>query len=501
MLTEEEVRALCPKWYAVNWKKIKYKVDKIKGKIAFAYSISDWKRVSQLQKQVLNSYTCRMYAVHQVTQKRMKRTAGIDRIFWHSDEERFNAVEKLKDYNNYQPTPFKRTYVPKDHDKSKKRPLSVPVIYDRAMQALMTIAIDPIVECTAGMHDYGSRKYRSNQDAVRDIYCTFQLTTTCPYILKTDITQCFDHLSHKWIFQHTPFNKKLLKKIIKCSYLFKGKLYQMHEGVPQGGVYAPSLINLSLNGFERVLTAKYGKNKVHMVRFVDDFLFSSGDVSILQDVLATLKEFLAERGMYLSDEKTEIKHISEGVDYIGRHIVVKNGTLYIKPSEQAIREKKKKVKDIVEQAKNWTIRQLVLKLNDSIRGWGQHYNYLSPDNYIYEMDDWLQDVLWEWATRRYNHHKPQWIYHHLWIWDAKHNRKAFGSAGRNSTKNKPEEVNNGNSETEEDDGVYLERFIDQKTKLKEHFDLSKNAYLDRAYFKSQRKVNLSVVRGETEEEN
>lgn len=450
-----------PKWFSEKWTKIHYRVQKLQKRIATAYLQGDYKRLQQLQMMVLASYYCRLVSVRRVTSKKNRRTAGIDGKFWKTDDERYAAIDKLRNYQTYKPMPFKRIDIPKDHDKSKKRPLSVPTIYDRAFEGGVLTAIEPVVECTAGKHDYGSRKYHSNQDTIRDIYYSFNLTSDCPYILKTDIDKCFDHVSHEWLLQHAPIKKSILKTILKCKYVYNGKTGIMTEGVPQGGVLSPSLVNHALNGFEKVLNDKYGENTIHMVRFVDDFLFSAGSPKVLKNVLETLKEWLKERGMSLSEEKTKICHIKDGVDYIGEKLIVYNNTLWIYPNEQAIREKRTKLTHLFQQCENITARKLIFKLNDSIRGWGQHFSYLCPIEFLQDMDDFVQELLWEWALHKLKGNKPQWIYRHYWKYNERTGYRVFSSG----------------------DAILL-RFIDQQPRVRYNFDLTKNPFLELNYFRS-----------------
>lgn len=450
----------CPAWNALDWKKIHYHVRSFQERIALAAEHGDWKAVRSLQRMVFASWDCRVFAVHRVTCRKAVRTAGLDGIFWHTDESRFAAVERLLVVRTYNPMPFKRIYIPKDHDKSKKRPLSVPTIYDRAVQALYLIAVEPVVEHFAGKHDYGCRLYRSSQDTVRDVVSNFGFDTGMSYFLKADVKQCFDHLSHSWILEHSPMNRKLLKKIMKSGYIWNGKYYPTDEGMPQGGVLSPALTNLCLNGFEFIIERKYG-TAVHMVRFVDDFLFSGATPDILTGVLADLKQFLDERGLYVSDDKTVIGSIYDGVDYIGWHFAVNEYGLIVSPAQIAVDELMARLKNALREGRNWTGRRLIKKLNGIVRGWGGYHGYLcSPDKFV-QIDDDLQDMLWQWAVAKHRHHKPRWIYQHHWKLRPETRRKEFSS-----------------------EDVYLLRFSEIRVKMKTDLDLSKNPYLDRAYFRS-----------------
>ncbi|MDD3094141.1 MAG: reverse transcriptase N-terminal domain-containing protein, partial [Clostridia bacterium] len=248
-------------WNDIDWKGIHYRISKIQKRIAYATLSGNWKSVRRLQKMLINSYDGRLLAVLRVTSKKMKRTPGIDGKFWNTDEEKFEAVGQLR-YKEYTPSPFKRIYVQKENDKTRLRPLSVPVIYDRAMQGLFLLAVDPVVETLADTHAYGFRKYRSSQDVIRDIVDTFRLNGGNQWILKADIHECFDHISHKWLLDHPPLNQKMLKPILKCGYMYRGKWFPTDEGVPQGGVLSPVFTTHALCGMEKILTDNYPDNNI-----------------------------------------------------------------------------------------------------------------------------------------------------------------------------------------------------------------------------------------------
>lgn len=448
-------------WSEINWKRINYHVRKIQKQIAGATLQRDWHKVRELQNLVMHSYDCRLYAVHRVTTRKNIRTPGLDGLFLATSDERFAAVEAL-DYRNYHPQPFKRFYVPKDHDKSRKRPLSVPVIFDRAAEALFLIALDPVVETLADAHAYGFRKKRSSQDAARDIVENFGLLTSRPWVLKADIKGCFDHLSHDWILENLPFDKTLTKRILRCGYVYQNRRYPLSEGMPQGGVLSPTITTFVLTGFERVLSAEYGDYDVRVVRFVDDFIFAADSPVVLENIRVRLSCFLAERGLWLATEKTGVVHVSEGFDFIGWHFQTNKGHLLTAPSNWSISELKTRVEGILHSGRKWTARRLIVKLNDVVRGWANYHVYLTNPDCFRDLDDFLQKGLWEWALRRWPEKEEGWIYHHHWKYISPLCRDEFASG----------------------DAVIV-RFSDISIRMPSKLDLYKNPYIDREYFRQR----------------
>ena len=451
-------------WAEQDWKLIHYRVRKIQGRIAAAAKRRDWKKVRELQNLVYHSWYCRMAAVRRVTSRKNVRTPGIDGKFWFSDEERFAAVESLN-YRTIKPRPWKRIYIQKDHDKSKFRPLSVPVIKDRAFEGLLLIAMDPVVETLADAHSYGFRKHRSSQDVVKDIMSRFGFDRGNVWVLKADIKECFDHLSHDWILNNAPAARKILRPILQCGYYYKGEKFPTTEGVPQGGVVSPLFTTLLLCGFEDVLKRKYPGARLEMIRFVDDFLFASDDKDLLGLVRADLAAWLSERGLWLSENKTFITHINNGVDYIGWHFQRSESGLIVSPTEQSVRELFVRLEGVVFQAGGWTCRRLIRKLNGMVLGWGSYHVYLCTVDCFTAIDTRLQDLLWEWAVLRHPTHSYSWVYAHYWHYDSFLKRRVFSSGD-----------------------MALLRFADTSVRIAPKLDLTKNPYLDVDYFKARRKA-------------
>ena len=130
----------------------------------------------------------------------------------------------------------------------------------------------------------------------KDIIDRFGFDKNNVWVLKTDVKECFDHLSHEWILDHAPMNKKLLKIYYHVGISIKVIFYPTFEGMPQGGVLSPVFTTLTLSGFENIINNKYSGSNVRMIRFVDDFLFSGDNKEILSCVLEDLTLFFIRKG-------------------------------------------------------------------------------------------------------------------------------------------------------------------------------------------------------------
>jgi RNA-directed DNA polymerase len=438
-------------------------VRKIQKRIAQAAVAQDWHSVRKLQYLLLSSYDARLLAVQRVTSKKMKRTPGIDGLFWNDNKTRFAAVDSLQ-YKDYKPSPFKRVYVPKNSDKSRLRPLSVPIIYDRAMQGLLLLAVDPIVESYADMHAYGFRKNRSSQDMILDITDNMGITGGNVWILKTDVHECFDHLSHKWILDHAPMPKRMLQKILECGYVHKGIHYSMKEGVPQGGVLSPVFTTLVLCGMESIIAEKYLNMNIRMVRYVDDYLFSGPSKQIMESILSDLQKFLEIRGLTLSESKTEIVHISQGFDFIGWNFTRKDAGLIVTPALSKCDDVIRRIGNTINQGRKWDPEKLIEKLNGIISGWGCYHMYkCAPESFCF-MDDKIVKMIWEWLTLRHPDKDREWLLSTYWN-DRMENERIFTFGGSK-----------------------LLRLEDIIVRERRPLNLRKNPYIDIEYFRKRQKV-------------
>ena len=443
-------------------------------RIAIAAVSQDWHKVRDLQQMLFQSYDAKMTAVQRVTSKQTKRTPGIDGLFWSDDEMRFEAVDKLC-YKSYNPFPFKRIYVPKENDKSRLRPLSVPIIFDRAMQGLFLLGVDPVVESYADAHAYGFRKHRSSLDVIRDAAECMNMTMGNTWVLVSDVHECFDHLSHEWILEHAPMSKKILRKILQCGYIHNNIHYSMNEGIPQGGVLSPVFTTLVLCGMEKVLHEKYPNEGIKIIRYVDDYLFTGSSKNMMEHVLIDLREFLEIRGLTISDSKTKIVHISEGFNFIGWHFVRNQQGLEISPSPEKSNDVLRRIADVINQGKRWDPEKLIFKLNDIVSGWGCYHAYKCTPDWFIPLDDKISSMLWKWAELRHPDKNSRWILNMYWK-NHINSERVFGYGD-----------------------MLLLRFEDVRIREPEPLNLLKNPYIDIEYFRARQKHIHVPTSGRTDE--
>ncbi len=342
-------------WYETDWYQATRNVRRLQTRIVKATQARRWNKVKALQRLLTHSNSGKVLAVKRVTENQGRNTPGVDGIIWNTPEKKVAAVRSLKQ-RGYRPQPLKRVYIPKKN--GKKRPLGIPVMSCRAMQALYLLALDPVAEAIGDLNSYGFRSQRSTADAIAQCFSVLSKKASAQWILEGDIKACFDRISHEWLLNHIPMEKTILRKWLKAGYMEEKVLFPTEDGTPQGGIISPVLANLALDGLEHLLRENYPKPKngfnakVNFVRFADDFIISGISKELLEDEIKPLVEdFLKGRGLELSPEKTVITHIEDGFDFLGQNVRKYKGKMLIKPSKKNVQTFLEKVRGIIQDNK------------------------------------------------------------------------------------------------------------------------------------------------------
>ena len=414
------------KWNRTDWKAVQNSVKRLQTRIAKATKENKWNTVKRLQYLITHSYNAKLMAVKRVTTNKGKRTAGIDRELWTTPASKMRAVLSLTD-KRYKSRPLRRIYIDKKNKKAK-RPLGIPTMYDRAMQALYAIALEPVAETTADSRSFGFRQYRSCHDACEYIFSALSQKISPVWVLEGDIKGCFDNINHEWLINNIPTDKSVLKQFLKAGYIFNGELFPTDKGTPQGGIISPILANMTLDGMQGVLEERFHKNqdgkysrrtrakhKVNFIRYADDFIVTANTEETALEAKEILKKFLRERGLELSEEKTMITHIDKGFDFLGWTFRKFNGKLIIKPSKKSINGFTGTLSDLIlGKAKAWLQDNLIYQLNMKLRGWLNYYETVCSKQTFTYIDYVLFQMLWKWAKRRHPRKGRKWIINRYW---------------------------------------------------------------------------------------
>ncbi|HDR9039217.1 TPA: group II intron reverse transcriptase/maturase, partial [Burkholderia vietnamiensis] len=351
-------------------------------------------------------------AVKRVTENQGRNTPGVDKVTWKTPGAKTNAIASLK-RRDYSPLPLRRVLIPKKNGKT--RPLGIPVMKCRAMQALHLLALEPIAETTADLNSYGFRPERSTADAGEQCFTSLAQKTSAQWVLEADIQGCFDKISHDWMLAHIPTDKAILKKWLTAGFVYQNELFPTEAGAPQGGIISPVLANMTLDGLEARLAEKFPQArraglKMNMVRYADDFIITGSSKEWLeQEVKPAVVEFLAERGLVLSPEKTRITHIREGFDFLGWNIRKYNGKLLMKPSKANVKAHLDKIREVIKANKTAKQANLIRLLNPVLRGWANYHRHVVAKETFARVDDDVWSMLWRWAVRRHPNKGASWV--------------------------------------------------------------------------------------------
>ncbi|NOQ47949.1 MAG: group II intron reverse transcriptase/maturase [Methanococcoides sp.] len=460
-----------PNWNSINWNSVEMHINRIQVRITKAVIKRNWNLVKRLSYLLTHSYYAKLLAVRKVIQNKGKRTAGIDGEFWSTPISKMKAALKLSD-KRYKAKPLKRVFIEK-YGSDKKRPLGIPTMYDRAMQALYALALDPIAEVTADNRSFGFRKFRSTHDACERIFSNLSHKYDAQWILEGDIKGCFDNISHQWLLNNIPMDKSILKQFLKAGFIYENSLFPTKAGTPQGGIISPILANMTLDGIENLLIDKYSRSevsgiitsyraklhKVNFTRYADDFIVTANSKEIAEETKELIKDFLKDKGLERSDEKTSITHINDGFDFLGWNFrKYGHGKLFIKPSQKSIQKITERISNTIKDGKSLTHEILIDTLNPIITGWANYHQGIVSKEIFGTLDNRIWNMLWKWAKRRHPKTPKKWIAHKYWHTNGKRNWVFL------TTKNQ------------------LKHFADKRIIRNPQIKLDKNPYLDKEYF-------------------
>ncbi|MBK1642976.1 group II intron reverse transcriptase/maturase [Chromatium okenii] len=406
-------------WHEIDWKVAEQKVRRLQARIVKATQENDHRKLRKLQWILTHSFYAKAISVKRVTENKGARTSGVDGATWNTPTQKYRAISSLKRHG-YKPKPLRRVYIPKAN--GKQRPLGIPTMKDRAMQALYLLALEPIAETKADPNSYGFRKGWSTADAAAQLFTCQASKDRAQWVLEADITGCFDNISHEWLINNIPMDRVVLGKWLKAGYMEKLSLFPTEAGTPQGGIISPTLVNMALDGLEaavlkdRTKVSKKGKNvnKINCVRYADDFVITAADEATALKVKETARVFLEERGLTLSEEKTKVVHIEEGFDFLGWNFRKYSGKYLTKPAKKNVAAHLKKIRETIKNLNGQSQEVVIATLNPIIRGWANYHAGMVSKETFGKVDKEIWTALWKWARRIHPKKGRKWVKDRYW---------------------------------------------------------------------------------------
>ena len=412
-------------WSAINWRRNVKRVRHLRQRIYKASQRGHHKKLRSLQRLMLKSRANHELCVRRVTQiNRGRLTAGVDKLVVKTPEARTELVEEVSRYQPWKAKPARRVYIPKAN--GKQRPLGIPTVLDRCMQAVVKNALEPEWEARFEPSSYGFRPGRGCHDAMYRIY-TMSTPNKCKkWVVDADLKGAFDNIRHATILEAVAGFPAchLIKQWLKAGVVDKGVFTETVAGTPQGGIASPLLLNIALHGMESAVGVSYRRrgdsyeinSKRALIRYADDLVIFAQTREDAESAKSDIARWLAHRGLELSPEKTAVRHLKEGFSFLGfnvRHYPVsktKTGyKLLIRPSRESVKDFKHRLK------REWTtlvghnVDAVLKRLRPILRGWANYFRVHVSKETFSDIDYWMFHREGRWCRRTHPTKPWKWI--------------------------------------------------------------------------------------------
>ncbi len=409
-------------WPSIDWRTVEDDVGRLRQRIFTASQAGDLKRVRNLQKLMLRSRANTLVSVRRVTEVNAGReTAGIDGKIVVEPQDKAELADWVQHRSRpWVPQPVKRVFIPKAN--GTRRPLGIPVIVDRVLQARVVNALEPEWEARFEPRSYGFRPGRGCHDAIEAIYWTLNGSRVQRlWVLDADLSAAFDRIDHDHLLSSLGSfpARGLVARWLKSGVVERDWFTPTEEGTPQGGVVSPLLMNVALHGMEQAAGVRYRKlgtehaqtveGTPSLVRYADDFVVMCYSRDQAEQVWHRLAQWLAPRGLTINEDKTRIGHLTDGFDFLGFNVRRYGGKLLIKPSAAAVTRIRQRLTAEVRALRGANAEAVIIRLNPIIRGWAAYYRSVVSTEVFSTVDDHVWQLTYRWALRAHPNKPKRWV--------------------------------------------------------------------------------------------
>lgn len=394
-------------WDSIDWEAAERQVTSLRQRIFRASSEQKWNQVRSLMKLMLRSRSNLLLSVRRVTQtNKGKGTPGIDGKTALTNKARATLIRQMEQREFWKAKPSRRIYIPKAGKPGQLRPLSIPTLGNRIAQAIVKNALEPSWETRFEAHSYGFRPGRSCHDAIHQ--CWIRLNKHCrdQWILDADIKGAFDNISQNYILEAigpVP-GRQLIRRWLAAGYVENEQFYQTESGTGQGAVISPLLANIALDGMQHLLGNKFG-----FIRYADDFAVTAKSKEQLDKVIPTIEEWLAERGLALHPDKTQIVKASNGFNFLGFNIRTYRDTCLTTPQKGKVLSLLRRLRKWLKDNKTELPENVIRHFNGILRGWCNYYKSAASSRVFGYVRHQIWRMLWKWCLHRHPNKSQTWV--------------------------------------------------------------------------------------------
>ncbi len=391
-------------WTSIDWDAAERNLENMQRALAKSAYTGSPDLIDKWQRRIVNSINAKLLAVRYVSNT--AAGPGVDKVKWSTPHEKMTAALSLNP-RGYKAMPDRLLLIRSKN--GKERRIHVETYFDKAMQTLYAYALDPVAESWGDRKSFAYRKGRSAYDMHEYIISAFSGQNAPDYAVIIDVKKCYENISHDWILHNIPMPKSIMTEFLSAGYVFAGELFPMEVGVGIGCSISPIIANMVLDGLQQhIFEMLYPYSEPdyangNLLRYADDIIVSVRDEETALKVKDIVREFLRERGLRMSEEKTKIVHMRDGFTFMSRTYHKRGTMLMAEPSQAAVERFMTSLKETI-CSYGGSQKSLIEKINRKIDGWVTYHKISEADMAFRKLDVYVTALLLELCEQKH----PKW---------------------------------------------------------------------------------------------